>query len=76
MLSSKESQTKAISCFHLMVFHCAGKSIKGSKLSMTGINANTKSIYECLHKVRAARTARPLKIMDLVQPGRAFNFIP
>lgn len=51
-----------------MVFHCAGKFINGSKLSMTGRNANTKCIYECLPKVRSAP-------MDLIEPGCTFNCI-
>lgn len=65
LLSGEESQTKAILYFYLMVFQCAGKSVKESKLSMNGINANTKCIYECLHKV-CSSYGTSIKLMDLL----------
>lgn len=46
-----------------MVFQCAGKSVKESKLSMNGINANTKYIYECMHKI-CSSSGMYIKFMD------------
>lgn len=46
-----------------------------SNLSMNGINANTKCIYECLHKV-CSSYGTSITLMDLLWLDCTFNFIP